>query len=197
MRINPIATPLSDLFIVESRPVQDERGFFLESYQRRSFAEVGLTATFVQDNHSRSRAGVLRGLHYQDMTAPMTKLVRCTRGAIFDVAVDLRWGSPTFGRWFGVELSESNFLQLYVPVGFAHGFLVLSDVADLQYKCSNYYAPAAEGAVQWDDPALGIDWPHKQPVLSQRDRQAQTWAEYCRKPVFTYPGDVVAQSSWE
>jgi dTDP-4-dehydrorhamnose 3,5-epimerase len=195
MRINLITTTLPDLFIVETNPVQDERGFFLESYQRRSFAEVGLDATFVQDNHSRSRAGVLRGLHYQDMTASMTKLVRCTRGAIFDVAVDLRWGSPTFGCWFGVELSESNFRQLYVPVGFAHGFLVLSDVADLQYKCSNYYAPAAEGAVRWDDPALGIDWPLTQPVLSQRDRQAKTWAEYCQSPAFSYPVEMVAQSS--
>lgn len=186
MKVNLISTPLPDLFVVEIAPIKDERGFFIESYHQRAFAEEGLTVTFVQDNHSRSRAGVVRGLHYQDMTAPMAKLIRCTRGAVFDVAVDLRVGSPAFGRWFGLELTEENHRQLFVPIGFAHGFAVLSDVADIQYKCSNYYSPASEGAVLWCDPEIGITWPISEPVLSRRDQTAMTLRDYVERPAFEY-----------
>ncbi len=184
--IKVIPTPLPDLLVVEVPVFRDARGFFLESYHQDKFAAAGLRATFVQDNHSRSRAGVLRGLHYQDMTAPMAKLVRCTRGAIFDVAVDLRVGSPTFGRWYGIELTEDNHRQLWVPVGFGHGFAVLSEVADLQYKCSNFYNAAAEGAVRWDDPALAIAWPVSDPTLSPRDREAPSLQRYLEQPAFFY-----------
>lgn len=159
----------------------------METYSRRAYAEQGLDAEFVQDNHSQSARGVLRGLHYQDPTAPMAKLVRCTRGAVFDVAVDIRFGSTTFGRWVGVELTEENARQLFVPVGFAHGFLARSDPADLQYRCTGYYAPDAEGSIVWDDPDLGIDWPlDGDPLVSDRDRAAERLAEYVRHPRFRF-----------
>ncbi|CAN5267281.1 dTDP-4-dehydrorhamnose 3,5-epimerase [soil metagenome] len=134
----------------------DERGFFLETYRRSAWAELGVGEEFVQDNHSRSARGVVRGMHYQ---RGMAKLVRCARGAIFDVLVDLRCGSPTFGEWESYELSDENLHQLYCPVGFAHGFCVVSDVADVIYSCSAYYEPAAEGGIAYDDPDLGLEWP--------------------------------------
>ena len=134
----------------------DERGFFLETYRRSAWAELGVGEEFVQDNHSRSARGVVRGMHYQ---RGMAKLVRCARGAIFDVLVDLRCGSPTFGEWESYELSDENLHQLYCPVGFAHGFCVVSDVADVIYSCSAYYEPAEEGGIAYDDPDLGIEWP--------------------------------------
>jgi dTDP-4-dehydrorhamnose 3,5-epimerase len=140
----------------------------------------------VQDNHSLSARGVLRGIHYQDLSAPMDKLVRCSRGAILDVAVDLRAGSPTFGRWVAVELSDENARQLFVPVGFGHAFLTLSEQAEVQYKCSGYYTPKAEGAVRWDDPELAIDWPFEGPLVSAKDQAAQSLAAYCAQPAFTY-----------
>ncbi len=180
------STPLSGVLVIEPRVFRDARGFFLESYHQRDLAAAGLTDTFVQDNHSRSAYGVLRGLHYQDMTAPMGKLVRCTRGSIFDVAVDVRVGSPTFGQWFGVELTEDNFKQLWVPVGFAHGFVTLSEVADVQYKCTNFYTPAAEGSLCWDDPQIGIRWPVAAPTLSARDQHARSLADYLQAPAFHY-----------
>lgn len=186
MPITIFPTPLPGVLVIEPRVLRDPRGFFLESYHQRDLAAAGLTATFVQDNHSRSAQGVLRGLHYQDMTAPMGKLVRCTLGAIFDVAVDLRAGSPTFGQWFGVELSADNFKQLWVPVGFAHGFVTLTELADVQYKCTNFYTPAAEGSVRWDDPQIGIAWPVAAPTLSARDQQARSLADYMRAPAFHY-----------
>ncbi len=186
MRTRIVSAPLDGVLVVETDYVRDERGFFIESYHRRRYAELGLDAEFVQDNHSRSGRGVLRGLHYQDMRAPMAKLVRCTRGAIYDVAVDLRHGSPTFGQWYGLELTEANQTQLYLPVGFAHGFAVLSEVADVQYKCSTYYAPQAEGGVRWDDPELGIAWPIAEPVLSQRDRNLPSLADYRQRPAFRH-----------
>lgn len=179
-------TLLSDVMIIETPVFHDARGFFSESYHQRKFAELGLTAEFVQDNHSRSTRGVLRGLHYQDARAPMLKLVRCTLGAVFDVAVDLRVGSPTFGRWFGVELSADNAKQLWIPAGFGHGFVVLTETADLQYKCSNFYAPETEGAVKWDDPDLGIAWPMADPIISQRDQQAMSLKQYLESPAFHY-----------
>lgn len=180
------ATPLADVRVIQTPVFRDPRGFFLEGYHQRKFAELGLTAEFVQDNHSRSTRGVLRGLHYQDMRAPMLKLVRCTLGAVFDVAVDLRVGSPTFGRWYGVELSADNAKQLWLPAGFAHGFAVLTDVAELQYKCSNFYAPETEGAVKWDDTDLGIAWPIADPIISQRDQQAMSLKRYLQNPAFHF-----------
>lgn len=143
---------------------------------------------FVQDNHSRSARGVLRGIHYQDMSAPMAKLVRCSLGEILDVAVDLRAGSPSFGRWFGVRLSADNMRQLFVPVGFGHAFLSLSEVAEVQYKCSGYYNAAAENGVAWNDADIGIDWPVAQPLVSARDAAAQSFRTYAERPAFRYPG---------
>jgi dTDP-4-dehydrorhamnose 3,5-epimerase len=181
-----VPTPLPDLYVVEIKFARDERGFFIESYNQREFAKAGLAATFVQDNHSRSGAKVLRGLHYQDLTAPMGKLVRCTVGAILDLAVDLRVGSLTFGKWFGVELSDQNLKQLYLPPGFAHGFATLSPSADVQYKCTNFYVPASEEAVIWNDPDLGIEWPYPDPVVSKRDAGGMSLKQYLQNPAFRY-----------
>lgn len=169
-----IPTDIPDVLILEPNVFGDERGFFFESYNQRDFeAATGLHGiTFVQDNHSRSRRGVLRGLHYQLPPKAQGKLVRVVRGAVFDVAVDIRRGSPTFGRWVGVELSESNHRQLWIPPGFAHGFLVLSDEADFLYKTTDYYSPAHERCIRWDDPTLAIAWPDLgvAPTLSPKDR---------------------------
>jgi dTDP-4-dehydrorhamnose 3,5-epimerase len=186
MAIRVTPTDLDGVLIVEPDLFRDERGFFLETYRQDRYAEQGVDCAFVQDNHSQSRQGVLRGLHYQDLSAPQAKLVRCSRGAILDVAVDLRAGSPTFGRWVAVELSDENARQLFVPVGFGHGFLTLSETAEVQYKCSGYYAPAAEGAVRWDDPEIGIVWPVERPVVSAKDQAAQSLATYRERPAFTY-----------
>ena len=155
---------------------RDERGFFLETYHQQRYAAAGIHATFVQDNHSRSGRGTLRGLHMQ-VTAPQAKLVRVIAGAIFDVAVDVRVGSPTFGQWFGAELSADNFAQLFVPEGFAHGFAVVSDVAEVEYKCSALYDAADEIAIRFDDPAIGVVWPVTAPILSHRDAQAAPLAD--------------------
>ena len=157
MKVTPMSIP--DVLVIEPRVFGDKRGFFFESFNQRVFNEVtGLNATFVQDNHSRSAKGVLRGLHYQ-IQQPQGKLVRVVRGAVFDVAVDIRRASRTFGQWVGVELTEENHRQLWVPPGLAHGFLVLSEVADFLYKTTDYYAPAFERCIAWNDPALGIGWP--------------------------------------
>ena len=158
MDIRISETKLEGVVLIDTDFFRDERGFFIENYHRQRFAEHGIDDEFVQDNHSGSSADVLRGLHYQDATAPMGKLVRCTEGAIFDVAVDIRAGSPTFGQWVGVELSAENMRQIMVPgQGFAHGFVTLSERAQVQYKCSGYYTPPAEGTIAWDDPELAID----------------------------------------
>jgi dTDP-4-dehydrorhamnose 3,5-epimerase len=186
--ITVIPTALSGVVIVRTDYFRDERGFFIENYHKQRFAEHGIAAEFVQDNHSRSIQHVLRGIHYQDMTAPMGKLVRCTEGAIFDVAVDLRVGSPTLGRWVGVELSAENQDQLLVPVGFGHAFLALSPLAQVAYKCTGYYTPPAEGTVRWDDPDLAIDWPVRNPIVSERDRSAMSFGEYLRRPAFRFEG---------
>ena len=168
-----IRTEIPDVLILEPKLFGDARGFFLESYNQRSFQEAtGLNVDFVQDNHSRSRRGVLRGLHYQ-VQQPQGKLVRVVRGAVFDVAVDIRVGSPTFGRWVGVELSEDNHRQLWIPPGLAHGFVVLSETADFLYKTTDYYAPAHERCLMWNDPEVGIAWPDlgEPPLLSAKDQQ--------------------------
>ena len=170
-----IPTAIDGVLILEPRVFGDARGFFMESYNRSAFAQAtGLDIDFVQDNHSRSRRGVLRGLHYQ-VRQPQGKLVRVSQGAVFDVAVDIRQGSPSFGRWVGVELSADNQRQLWVPAGMAHGFLVLSESADFLYKTTDNYAPEHERCIAWDDPAIGIDWPLAAhgiaaPLLSDKDR---------------------------
>ena len=178
---------LEGVLVVDTDFFRDDRGFFIENYHQQRFGEHGLTATFVQDNHSRSAEGVLRGMHYQDLSAPMGKLVRCTRGAILDVAIDLRVGSPTFGEWVAEELTEDNMRQLYCPPGFGHGFLTLSDSADVQYKCTGFYTPSAEGSVAWNDPEIGVRWPNPAPRLSQKDAVAPSLAEYRARPAFRYP----------
>lgn len=163
---------IPDVKLVTPTVVGDERGFFMETWQRRKFAVEGIDVDFVQDNHSRSGKWVLRGLHYQ-VHQPQGKLLRVLRGCVFDVAVDLRRSSPTFGRWCAAELSEDNRRQLWVPPGFGHGFLVLSDVADIAYKCSDYYAPQHERSIRWDDETLAIEWPIPagiSPVISEKDR---------------------------
>lgn len=184
IRVSP--TELDGVLLIEPDIFRDERGFFLEVYHRQRYAEQGIGCEFVQDNHSASRRGVLRGLHYQGSPAPQAKLVRCSRGAILDVAVDLRAGSPTFGRWVSVELSEENARQIFVPAGFGHGFLTLSELAEVQYKCSSPYTPAAEGAVRWDDPEIGIVWPIKTPLVSAKDASAPSLAQYRERPAFVY-----------
>ena len=166
-----IPTSIPDVLILEPQVFADARGFLLESWNSRKFCDaVGLDISFVQDNHSRSRRGVLRGLHYQ-IKQPQGKLVRVVSGCVFDCAVDLRKSSPTFGRWTGTELSGDNHRQLWIPVGFAHGFLVLSDSADFLYKTTDYYAPQHERSIAWNDPAVGIAWPADvEPVLSAKDK---------------------------
>ena len=173
-----IPTSIPEVLILEPHVFGDARGFFLESWNARRFCDaVGLDISFVQDNQSRSRRGVLRGLHYQ-ITQPQGKLVRVAAGRVFDVAVDLRKSSPTFGRWAGVELSGDNHRQLWIPAGFAHGFLVLSDSADFLYKTTDYYAPEHERTVAWSDPAIGIEWPlETEPVLSAKDRVGKALGE--------------------
>ncbi len=176
------ATAIEGVLILEPKVFGDTRGFFMESYNRRTFADVsGLDIDFVQDNHSRSARGVLRGLHYQ-LRQPQGKLVRVAAGAVFDVAVDIRRASPTFGRWVGVELTAENQRQLWVPAGLAHGFVVLSESADFLYKTTDYYAPEHERCIAWDDAAIGIDWPLAAhgidaPLLSAKDRAGLSLAQ--------------------
>ncbi|MGV3727517.1 dTDP-4-dehydrorhamnose 3,5-epimerase [Hydrogenophaga sp.] len=163
MKVTPTTIP--DVLLIEPKVFGDARGFFFESFNQKAFNEAtGLDVNFVQDNHSRSAKGVLRGLHYQ-VQQPQGKLVRVVRGAVFDVAVDIRKGSPTFGKWVGTELSEHNHRQLWVPAGLAHGFLVLSESADFLYKTTDYYAPSHERCIRWDDPTLAIEWPRANPPL--------------------------------
>ncbi len=168
--MNVIPTRLPGVAIIEPTVHRDERGFFLETYHARRYAEAGIDATFVQDNHSRSVKHTLRGLHFQ-RTKPQGKLVRAVEGEIFDVAADIDPASPTFGHWVGVNLSADNFRQLWVPPGYAHGFCVVSEVAQVEYKCTDFYDPADEGGVRWDDVRLRIDWPTDRPVLSARDQR--------------------------
>ena len=170
-------TPLPGVLVIEPRVFEDERGSFLETYQQRRFAEMGIDETFVQDNWSRSTRAALRGLHYQ-LEHPQAKLVQVVAGSVFDVAVDLRRDSSTFGRWYGTTLSEENHRQLLIPAGCAHGFLVTSDSADFQYKCSEIYHPESERTLLWNDPSIGIEWPLAgDPILSEKDRAGLPLAE--------------------
>lgn len=178
--MNAIKTDIDGLLILEPKVFGDARGFFYESFNQQAFnAATGLDVNFVQDNHSRSSKGVLRGLHYQLPPHAQGKLVRCVRGAVWDVAVDIRKSSPTFGRWVGVELSEGNHRQFWIPPGFAHGFVTLTDAADFLYKTTAYYAPTFERCIAWNDPAVGIKWPDlgAPPVLSAKDATASGWSQ--------------------
>ncbi len=161
-------TGIEGVLVIEPQIHGDERGFFLETFQADRYYEMGIEHTFVQDNHSRSSKGVLRGLHFQK-TKPQGKLVRVVRGEVFDVAVDIRVGSPTFGKWEGIILSETNKRQFWIPPGLAHGFVVLSDSADFEYKCTDYYDSSDEGCLVWNDPTVAIKWPDLQPLLSDKD----------------------------
>jgi dTDP-4-dehydrorhamnose 3,5-epimerase len=180
--MNVIETALAGALIIEPKVFGDQRGFFMETWNAIAFANAGLDLAFVQDNHSRSQKGVLRGLHFQN-PLPQGKLVRVTRGAVFDVAVDLRWSSATFGKWVGVELSAENSRMFWVPEGFAHGFLTLEDDTDFLYKCTAPYEPTCEYALAWDDPAVGIEWPLAglDPIISEKDAKGLSLTEV---PVF-------------
>lgn len=172
-----VATPLKDVYLLEPTVFGDQRGFFMETWNRETFRTAGFDLDFVQDNHSRSARGILRGLHFQ-MEHTQGKLVRVTSGEVFDVAVDLRQSSPTLGQWYGVTLSADNRRMLWVPPGFAHGFYVTSDYADFIYKCTDVYHPASEKSLAWDDPTVGIEWPvppGETPQLSAKDSQGLSW----------------------
>ena len=176
--MNIIATAIPGPLIIEPRVFGDERGFFMETWSAGTFAEAGLELTWVQDNHSHSQKGVLRGLHFQN-PGPQGKLVRVTRGAVYDVAVDLRRSSPHFGQWVGVELSGDNKRMFWVPEGFAHGFLTLADDTDFMYKCTAPYAPQTEFTLAWDDPAVGVEWPIDglEPIISEKDKVGLSLAQ--------------------
>lgn len=172
-------TSLEGAYIIKPKVFEDERGFFAETYSKKKFEEAGIMADFVQDNHSLSvTKGVLRGLHFQNPPDAQAKLVRATKGAVYDVIVDLRKDSPTFGKWEGFELSDKNFWMLFVPRGFAHGFCTLEDYTEFQYKCDNFYAPESEGGIIWNDPDLKIFWPVENPILSEKDAKAQKFADF-------------------
>jgi dTDP-4-dehydrorhamnose 3,5-epimerase len=181
MQLNVESTHLGDISVLVPQVFQDERGFFIEVFRRDQFKALGLPCEFVQDNHSGSVRGVLRGLHFQWNPA-MGKLMRVTRGTAFLVAVDIRKGSPTLGKWFGAEVSAESRRQIWAPAGFARGFCVLSDYAEIQYKCTGIYNHKGESGIRWDDPEIGIEWPVKHVQLSEKDRNAQTLKEWLSKP---------------
>ena len=181
MKFVPAGIP--GVIIIEPDVHQDRRGFFLETYHAQKYRDGGITEPFVQDNHSRSAGGTLRGLHLQ-LRHTQGKLIRVIEGEIFDVAVDVRRGSPTFGKWVGVNLSAENFKQAYIPKGFAHGFAVVSEIAQVEYKCTDIYDPASEIGIAWDDPAIGITWPVSSPILSDRDRRHPRLADVPNLPAF-------------
>jgi dTDP-4-dehydrorhamnose 3,5-epimerase len=181
--LNVRETSLPGVLLIEPKVFGDDRGFFMETYRVDAFRAAGIGAPFVQDNHSRSARGVLRGLHYQEPNG-QGKLVRCTRGALFDVAVDIRRGSPSFGRWFGIELSDANKTMLWIPPGFAHGFCAMEDGSDLVYKCTALYDAPSDRSILWNDPAIGIEWPIAQPLLSAKDAAAPRLAEATVLPIW-------------
>jgi len=188
MEFNVEKTEMRDLLIITPEMFKDDRGFFTEAYRKDKFSAFGLDLEFVQDNHSRSARNVVRGLHFQ-WEPPMGKLMRVTQGSAFLVAVDIRKGSPTFGKWYGVEASVENRKQVYAPAGFARGFCVLSEFAEIQYKCTGIYSNKAESGVLWNDPAIGIEWPVREPILSKKDEVAQTlaqWSEKAESRFFVY-----------
>ena len=166
-----VKTKLDGVYIVEPKVYGDNRGWFMETYSEKAFKDAGIDVTFVQDNHSKSSCGILRGLHYQK-TRPQGKLVSVSLGSVFDVAVDIRQNSPTFGSWYGVELTQENQWQLWIAPGLAHGFVVTSPFAHFHYKCTDFYCPEDEGSIRWNDPAIGITWPMSEPILSEKDCHA-------------------------
>lgn len=180
-----IQTDIPEVLIVEPTVFGDDRGFFVESFETSRYKEYGIDIPFVQDNHSRSTRGVLRGLHYQ-LNQPQGKLVRVSSGAVLDVAVDIRVGSPTYGKAVAALLDDTSHRQLWVPPGFAHGFCVISDLADFQYKCTDYYAPGDDYGIAWDDPDLDIQWPIKEPSLSSKDQQHPNLVDVARESLPTY-----------
>ncbi len=186
-KFKKIETPIKELYIIEPQVFGDNRGFFMEFWNKRDFEEIGLNMEFVQDNHSKSRKGVLRGLHFQTKNS-QGKLVRCIKGKVYDVAVDLRKGSEAFGKYFGIELTEENKKMFYIPEGFAHGFLALTEEAEFLYKATNYYTPEYESGIIWNDKDINIDWPlekyglkEEDLLLSEKDRKLQTYKEYLEK----------------
>lgn len=181
MQIRVVDEPIPGLKVLATEAFEDERGFFLEAFRADQFEALGLPTLFVQDNHSRSVKGVVRGLHFQ-WEPPMGKLMRVTVGSAYLMAVDIRKGSPTLGKWFGLEVSAKNKLQIWAPAGFARGFCVLSDVAELQYKCTGIYNPKGESGIRWNDPALGITWPVENPILSAKDQNAQLLSDWLARP---------------
>jgi len=181
MQIRIESTHLNGIVVLVPEVFQDERGFFLEAYRKDQFLELGLPGEFVQENHSRSVKDVVRGLHFQ-WDPPMGKLMRVTVGSAFLVAVDIRKGSPTLGKWFGSEVSAENKKQVWAPPGFARGFCVLSSAAEIQYKCTGIYNSRGESGIRWNDPAIGITWPTKMPILSKKDDIAQTLTEWLKRP---------------
>jgi len=185
-----VETTLPGVLLIKPRVFGDQRGFFLETFRDSLFKDAGVTETFVQDNHSRSSRGVLRGLHFQ-LTQPQGKLVRAATGAVFDVAVDVREGSPHFGQWFGAELNDENMHMMYVPPGFAHGFVVLSDIADFIYKCTDYYHPQSEQSVLWNDPGIGIQWPITDVSLSDKDSSALPLNAMPSEKLPEYPANTI------
>lgn len=188
MQIGIEARELGDVIVVKPEAFQDARGFFMETFREDQFQALGLPTRFVQDNHSRSLRGVVRGLHFQ-WGPPMGKLMRVSIGSAFLVAVDIRKGSPTLGQWFGLEVSAENRRQIWAPAGFARGFCVLSEVAEIQYKCTGLYSNKAESGIRWDDPEIGIQWPIAEVQLSEKDQKAQTLAQWLATPEsenFTY-----------
>jgi dTDP-4-dehydrorhamnose 3,5-epimerase len=191
--VHALETRLPGLLLLEPRVFGDDRGFFLESYRESALAAHGVHARFVQDNHSRSARGVVRGMHFQ-VGDGQAKLVRCARGEIHDVAVDIRRGSPTYGEWEAFALSDANHRMLYIPVGFAHGFCVVSEVADVVYKCSSYYDAALEREIAFDDPDLAIAWPDLELAVSERDRAAPRLREVAGGLPFAYPAGVEARA---
>lgn len=186
-KFTKIETPLEGVYIIETKVFSDERGFFLESYNKKEFEELGIYINFVQDNHSLSlKAGTLRGIHFQLEPKAQTKLVRCIKGAIYDVVVDLRKGSPTFGKWISVILTEDNKRQLLIPKGFGHAFLTLVPNTEVLYKVDEYYSPEHDRSLRWDDPDLNVDWPIKDPLLSPKDKGAPTLREIIEELNFYY-----------
>ena len=169
-----VKTNVDGVLLIKPKVLGDSRGYFVETWQNERYAEAGIALPFVQDNHSRSSYGVLRGLHYQK-TRPQGKLVSVSLGKVFDVAVDIRRGSPTYGQWFGVELTQENQWQLWIPPNLAHGFVVTSDIAHFHYKCTDYYCPWDEAGIRWNDPFFAVQWPVTDPVLSQKDSEASLW----------------------
>jgi dTDP-4-dehydrorhamnose 3,5-epimerase len=185
MKITTIQTEIPGIILIETDFAKDERGFFIEAWNKKTYSEAGLIFDFVQENHSGSKKNTIRGLHYQDISAPLAKLVRCIAGKVFDVAVDLRLNSPTYKKWYSVELDSEKKNQIFIPVGFAHGFCAVSDWAEIEYKQTGYYVPNAEKTIIWNDPDLNIPWPTENPLLSDKDKEGISFKDYEINPSFS------------